>query len=296
MIFKAKPFIKWVGGKTQLLGEIDKQIMSLLSDNKDYTYIEPFVGGGAVLFWILQKYPNIKRAIINDLNHDLINTYKIVKDNPKELIESLSDIQNKYLSLQENDRKSFFLEQRALFNTDSQDSLQRATLFIFLNKTCFNGLYRVNSKGKFNVPFGKYKNPRILDEQTILSDSAVLQKVEILNVDFAETLCYAHRNTLFYCDPPYRPLSETSSFNSYTKEAFNDDEQIRLRDFCNQIDKKGYKYILSNSDPKGKDMDDNFFDKLYEKHHIQRVLATRMINSDADKRGALTELLISNIY
>lgn len=115
-------------------------------------------------------------------------------------------------------------------------------------------------------------------------------------MDFAETLCYAHRNTLFYCDPPYRPLSETSSFNSYTKEAFNDDEQIRLRDFCNQIDKKGYKYILSNSDPKGKDMDDNFFDKLYEKHHIQRVLATRMINSDADKRGALTELLISNIY
>ncbi|MDD3501610.1 MAG: DNA adenine methylase, partial [Candidatus Cloacimonetes bacterium] len=114
MIFKAKPFIKWVGGKTQLLGEIDKQIMSLLSDNKDYTYIEPFVGGGAVLFWILQKYPNIKRAIINDLNHDLINTYKIVKDNPKELIESLSDIQHKYLSLQENDRKSFFLEQRAL--------------------------------------------------------------------------------------------------------------------------------------------------------------------------------------
>ncbi|MDK2842091.1 MAG: adenine methylase [Anaerophaga sp.] len=294
MKIKAKPFVKWVGGKTQLIDSIKVTIPQNLNQQKDLTYIEPFVGGGAILFWILQEYPNITKAVINDLNPDLTRAYRTIKESPDVLINVLKNIQNEYLPLNEEKRKDFFLEKRALFNTKSLNDIENTSLFIFLNRTCFNGLYRVNRKGLFNVPFGRYANPNICDEQTIIADSKLLQKVEILTGDFEDTLPYATQNTLFYFDPPYKPLSETSSFNSYSRQAFNDKEQIRLAEFCKKVDMLGYDFILSNSDVKGKDPNDNFFDDLYKNFHLKRVFASRMVNSNPAKRGKLTELLITN--
>lgn len=295
MTIKAKPFIKWVGGKTQLIESIEKALPENFSDLKNITYIEPFVGGGAILFWILQQYPNITKAVINDINPDLTTAYETIKETPSELYKILQIIQDEYLPLDEEKRKEYYLNKRERFNTKSLDSVENTALFIFLNRTCFNGLYRVNSKGLFNVPFGRYANPKICDKQTIFADSEILQKVEILTGDFEQTLSYASNNSFFYFDPPYKPLSETSSFNSYAKENFNDREQIRLGNFCKKIDLLGHNFILSNSDVKGKNPNDDFFDDLYSQFNINRVYATRMVNSNAGKRGKLTELLINNI-
>ncbi len=294
MTIKAKPFVKWVGGKTQLIESIEKVLPKNFMDLKNVTYIEPFVGGGAVLFWILQQYPNIIKAVINDINPDLTTAYKTVKETPSELVKFLQMIQDEYLPLNEGKRKEYYLSKREKFNTKSLDPVENTALFIYLNRTCFNGLYRVNGKGFFNVPFGRYANPKICDRQTIFADSELLQKVEVLTGDFAETLKYAMNNSFFYFDPPYKPLSETSSFNSYAKEDFNDYEQIRLGDFCKKVDLLGHNFILSNSDVKGISLDDNFFDDLYKQFTIKRVYATRMVNVNAEKRGELTELLITN--
>ena len=292
---KAKPFIKWVGGKGQLLEQLDAQLPADFDSWDNITYIESFVGGGAMLFYLLQRYPNIQHAIINDINPDLTTCDKTVRDNPKQLIESLRDIENTYLALQtEEARKDFFLATRERYNEKNLDSIENTTKFFFLNKTCFNGLYRVNKKGLFNVPFGKYANPTICDSETILKDSELLQRVEILNGDFEKTFDYANGDTLFYFDPPYRPLSDTSSFNDYAKEAFNDDAQIRLKAYCDRIHQAGFKFMLSNSDCKGKNEEDNFFDVLYSSYQIERVWASRSINSNPNKRGKLTEILVHN--
>lgn len=292
---KAKPFIKWVGGKTQLLSQLSALLPSDFQNTRDATYIEPFVGGGAMLFYMLQRFKNIKKAIINDVNEDLVTCYTTVRDNPVELIESLEQIQNVYYSLSDDEyRKEFFLAMREKYNTKQLDPIENTTLFFFLNRTCFNGLYRVNKNGLFNVPFGKYKNPQIYNKETILADSELLKRVQIFNLDFEDTLEYATKNTLFYFDPPYRPLSDTSSFTDYTKESFNDNAQVRLKEFCDKIHKAGYKFMLSNSDCKGKNEKDNFFDVLYEGYYIDRVLASRSINSNPSKRGKLTEILVRN--
>lgn len=290
----AKPFIKWVGGKTQLLDEIDRKLPADFAERKNLTYIEPFVGGGAALFWILQKFPNIENAVICDINKDLMTTYFVIKNQPEKLIAFLQKIQNSYLSLDDAKRKEFYLEKRNRFNKKECDEIENSAIFIFLNRTCFNGLYRVNRKGEFSVPFGRYANPKICDEATILADSNLLQKVTILNGDFSETLRFADKNSFFYFDPPYKPLSETSSFNAYAKEAFNDSEQIRLSEFCKEIEMRGAKFILSNSDVKGRNPNDNFFDDLYRQFIIQRVWAKRIVNANAEKRGKLTELMIQN--
>ena len=292
---KAKPFIKWVGGKSQLIEQLDAQLPADFDSLEDVTYIEPFVGGGAMLFYMLQHYPNINYAIINDINPDLTTCYCTVRDNPKELIASLQDIENTYLSLNtEEARKEFFMVVRNRYNEKNLDPIENTTKFFFLNKTCFNGLYRVNKKGLFNVPFGRYSNPTICNPETILKDSELLQKVEILNGDFEETFKYAQGNTLFYFDPPYRPLNDTSSFNNYAKEAFNDDAQIRLKKYCDRINDAGFKFMLSNSDGKSVNGEDNFFDVLYAAYQIERVLASRSINSNPNKRGELTEILVRN--
>ena len=291
----AKPFIKWVGGKTQLLDDIKKSLPKDLDKRGGLTYVEPFVGGGAVLFWILQEYPNITRAVINDINAELICTYRVIKNDVDSLIAELSRLQAEYLPLSAEDRKEYYLAQRALFNTKSTTDVQTAALFIFLNRTCFNGLYRVNSKGEFNVPHGKYSNPRICDEATLKADSVLLQKVEILCGDFAQTGEYAGQNVLYYFDPPYRPLTETSAFTSYATGGFDDAEQTRLRDFCDEIARNKSMFVASNSDPKNVDSEDRFFDKLYEMFNIKRVSAARMINSKADGRGAISEIMISNV-
>lgn len=294
-IYPAKPFVKWVGGKTQLLSDIKKTLPDDFSQQGAITYVEPFVGGGAVLFWILQEYPNIEKAVINDINEELICTYKVVRDKVDALISELGSFQKEYCSFNDSMRKEYYIYQRKRFNEDENSDVETAALFIFLNRTCFNGLYRVNSKGKFNVPHGKYANPRICDEETLRADSSILQKVEILCGDFADTACYAGTDTLYYLDPPYRPLSETSSFTSYSKNGFDDAEQIRLRDFCEQLSFNKSLFVASNSDPRNIDGNDNFFDKLYKSFSIRRVSASRMVNSRAEGRGQISELIISNV-
>ena len=246
---KAKPFIKWVGGKGQLIEQLEALLPADFSERENVTYIEPFVGGGAMLFYMLQKYPNIKSAVINDINPDLTLCYQVVRDNPTELVKSLDAIQTEYRALRtEEERKVFFLNKRDRFNTKSLDSIENCTLFFFLNRTCFNGLYRVNKAGKFNVPFGKYSTPTICDADTIYADSRLLQKVEIMTGDFEQTFVKINGNTFFYFDPPYRPLSNTSSFNDYSKEDFNDDAQIRLKHFCDRLNEIDVDFMLSNSD------------------------------------------------
>ncbi|MEK8179277.1 DNA adenine methylase [Flavobacterium buctense] len=291
----AKPFLKWAGGKSQLINDIKSALPKEFTSQK-FTYVEPFVGSGAVLFWVLENFPNVEKAIINDINGDLTNTYKVIASNPEKLIAILNNFQNEYFGF-ENDvdgRKEYYMKQRALFNTRSTDKETQAGLFIFLNRTCFNGLFRVNKSNHFNVPIGSYIKPTICDAENIMAVSKVLQRVEILTGDYRDTLIHAEQPALFYFDPPYKPLSKTSSFNTYAKDEFGDNEQIQLKNFCKILDGLGHYWILSNSDVKGKDMTDEFFDDLYEEFNISRVWAKRSINANPEKRGKLTELLITN--
>ena len=292
---KAKPFIKWVGGKGQLIEQLEALLPADFAERENVTYIEPFVGGGAMLFYMLQTYPNIKSAVINDINPDLTLCYQVVRDNPTELIKSLNAIQSAYYALHtEEERKKFFLQQRERFNSKSLSKIDNTTLFFFLNRTCFNGLYRVNKAGKFNVPFGKYTTPTICDPETIYADSELLQKVDIITGDFEQTFAKIEGNTFFYFDPPYRPLSNTSSFKDYAKEDFNDEAQIRLKLFCDRLNEIGVNFMLSNSDCLSKDGTDRFFDDLFINYGIERVWASRNVNAIASKRGKLSELLIRN--
>ncbi len=287
---KAKPFVKWVGGKTQLIDQLEALLPADFNRWENVTYIEPFIGGGAMLFHILQHHPNITSAIINDINADLTTCYKVVRDTPDVLVAALQELQAEYYVLPNEDaKKEYYIQRRAEFNTKQLDPIHNTTLFFFLNRTCFNGLYRVNKSGLFNVPFGRYETPTICDANTIYADSQLLQKVTILTGDYTETLQYAKDKTLFYFDPPYRPLNATSSFNDYTKEAFNDLAQQRLKEFCDEVQKAGYHFMLSNSDCK-----DGFFDDLYLQYHIERVLASRSVNANPSKRGKLTEILVHN--
>ena len=291
----AKPFLKWVGGKGQLIPQLTALLPSDFASWQNVTYIEPFIGGGAMLFHMLKTYPNITHAVINDINIDLTTCYLTVRDHPYELIMSLRQIQTQYYAMtDEVARRDYYMIKRDRFNTKALGPVENTSLFIFLNRTCFNGLYRVNRKGLFNVAFGRYDNPMICDEATILEDSLLLQNVEITTGDFCQTLQYAvSKPTLFYFDPPYRPLSNTSNFKDFSKEAFEDDDQIRLKECCDELNAAGHSFMLSNSDPMGKD-GDTFFDDLYAKYIIERVWATRRVNSNASKRGKLTEILVHN--
>ncbi len=289
-----KPFIKWVGGKSQLIPDLMRRLPKDFSQWEEAVYVEPFVGGGAMMYWMLQTFPNIRAVYINDINEKLMTTYRTVKEVPERLLSALETMQTEYLRLGEDGRRDYYLHKRECFNAKSLSDIDTASLLIFLNRTCFNGLYRVNSRGEFNVPHGRYKNPTICDRQTIMADSALLQRVEIECGDFADTLRHATSRSLYYLDPPYKPLSATSSFNSYSKEAFDDEEQIRLCEFCKQLGAKGSSFILSNADLKGANPDDNFFDELYGTFSVNRVLASRMVNANPSKRGKLTELMVSN--
>lgn len=292
---KAKPFVKWVGGKSQLIEQLEALLPADFDRWENVTYIEPFVGGGAMLFYMLQTHSNITSAVINDINSDLTTCYKVVKENPSGLVSSLSEIQKEYYALKnEESRKDFFLQMRDRFNTKKLDEIENTTIFFFLNRTCFNGLYRVNKSGLFNVPFGKYKRPTICDPATIYADSELLQKVTIMTGDFEKTIEQIGVTNFFYFDPPYRPLSETSSFTSYSKDDFNDDAQIRLMQFCNNLNNLNISFMLSNSDGFGTNGKDRFLDDLYEDFQIERVIASRNINSIASKRGKLSEILVRN--
>lgn len=294
---EAKPFLKWAGGKTQLIDEIANQLPHQVNSTK-FTYVEPFVGSGALLFWMLNNFPKMEKAVINDINADLINTYRIIASKPNELISVLRDLQGEFHAFDDGAeaKKEYYYARREQYNTRANDRSTQAALFIFLNRTCFNGLYRVNKSNLYNVPMGSYKKPTICDAANIQAVSKVLQKVEILCGDYQETLKYASKNSFFYFDPPYKPLNTTSSFTSYAKDSFNDNEQIRLKDFCTTLDSKGYKWLLSNSDVKDANAESSFFDDIYADFYISRVQASRNINSKAEGRGKLNELLITNYH
>ena len=293
---ECKPFIKWVGGKGQLLSEINKLYPVELGKNIN-KYAEIFVGGGAVLFDILSKY-KLDEVYISDKNLELINTYKSIRDNVDILIKSLKGMEEQYIPLDNENRKDYYYKKREEYNSlkinSEVNNIEKAVLFIFLNKTCFNGLYRVNKKGEFNVPMGAYKKPKICDEENLKNVSLTLRNVKIVYADYRKSEKFIDGKTFVYIDPPYRPLNITSSFTSYTENDFNDKEQIELAEYINVLNKKGAKIVISNSDPKNNDIDDNFFDKLYDNYNINRVKATRMLNSNASLRGAINELLITN--
>ncbi|EHL16854.1 MAG: DNA adenine methylase [Peptoanaerobacter stomatis] len=290
-----KPFLKWAGGKKQLLNEIEKYYPF---ENGIKKYAEPFVGGGAVLFDILNKY-DLEEIYISDINEELINTYTMIREHIDELIQKLFIMQDEFIPIENSDRKIYYSKKREKFNflklnNSIEDDIEKAAIMIFLNKTCFNGLYRVNKKGFFNVPMGDYKNPMICDEDNLRLVSEKLNNIKIESGDYRKSEKFIDKNTFVYIDPPYRPLTRNSGFIAYSQTSFDDKQQIRLSEFINFISKNGAKVLLSNSDPKNIDEKDDFFDNIYSKYKIRRVEATRMINSKASARGKIKELLISN--
>ena len=269
------PFLKWVGGKRQLMPEIRKILPKGVANR---TYYEPFIGGGA-LFFDLQP----KRAIINDYNEELINVYTVIRDNPNELIEDLKKHKN---------TAEYFYEIRAIDRQPLSNNLtkiERASRIIYLNKTCYNGLYRVNNAGEFNSPFGKYRNPNIVNEPVIRAVSKYLNypQIQISNGDYELILRDIPTNSFVYLDPPYHPISESSNFTGYVQGGWNEGEQLRLRDVCNRLNDNGIKFVLSNSAS-------DFIREIYSDYNIHIVQANRAVNSNPSKRGQVDEFLIRN--
>ncbi len=300
----AKPFLKWAGGKSQLLKAFLEFYPEELKSGKINNYYEPFLGGAAVFFDIAQRY-KIQSALLCDINAELVLTYQVVQKEVFKLLQYLSDYTNRYYRLNTEKQKEFFYDLRKEFNSKrtkihdgkfSEPWIERAAQIIFLNKTCFNGLFRFNSSGEFNVPAGRYKNPGIIDEQNLLKSSELLAVAEIKHADFREIEKHVKENSFVYFDPPYRPISKTSAFTSYSKINFQDSEQIELGKLFRKLNEKGIKLMLSNSDPKNNNPDDNFFDELYKDFEIFRVPAKRMINSNAAKRRAINEIIVTNYF
>jgi DNA adenine methylase len=298
----ARPFLKWAGGKTQLLNEFGKRLPKELKGGKITKYVEPFIGGGAVFFYLNQRF-SFEKSFIYDVNEELILSYLVIKHSVKKLIAELETLESEYLSRSEKKREEFFYEVRDAFNQKlpeidfrnySSAWVGRAARIIFLNRTCYNGLFRVNRKGEFNVPFGKYKDPIILDEENLEDISILLKTTQIELGDFTQCREFVDDHTFVYFDPPYRPLNQTSSFTSYSRGGFSDVDQVRLVEFFKELDTKGAKIMLSNSDPKNENPDDSFFDDLYAGYSIERVPARRRINCDGACRGNINELIITN--
>jgi DNA adenine methylase len=269
------PFLKWVGGKRQIIPSI---VAYLPNDVKNCRYVEPFVGGGAVLFHLQPK-----RATLNDLNAELMNVYQVIKNNPDALINDLKK--------HENNSTYFYAIRHLDRNPDYRNlsDIERASRIIYLNKTCFNGLYRVNSAGEFNSPFGNYKNPNIINEPVLRAVSKYLNSnaVELLNEDYATVLDKVEHGSFVYLDPPYHPISVNSNFTGYVQGGWNMFDQVRLKEACDKLNAGGIRFLLSNSSA-------DFIKDLYKQYHIHTVKAIRAINSDGANRGEIDELLIRN--
>lgn len=287
-----KPFLKWFGGKRQLLPEIEKYYCF---DNNIKRYIEPFVGAGSVLFDVLDKF-KLDEAIISDMNPELINCYEVIRDNPEKMMEEIIKIDNIFKNLPSLEkRKEFYYAERKRFNENKTDRTLKAAQMIFINKRCFNGLWRVNSKGDMNVPFGGERKEEIFEKDNILKISEKLRKVKIYNQDYKKTLKYVDEKTFVYLDLPYLPIGNGQAF-AYSKEGFKQDSHIELAKQLEILDEKGAKFLLSNSDLKnfGND-EEHFFDELYKNFNIKRVMARRSGSAKAEGRGKVKELLVSNI-
>lgn len=294
---KIRSFVKWAGGKGSLIPQLNNFYPYELKNGIIERYIEPFVGGGAVLIDILQKY-DIQEVYAFDINIDLINSYNIIKNNVEELIINLKQMETEYLQLGQEERKNYFYNIRDEYNNyeleKNEQNVQRAAQFIYLNRTCFNGLYRVNKNGKFNVPVGSYKNPTICDEENLRQLSQLIQNVQFQYGDYSRSMEYVTENTFVYFDPPYRPLNVTSGFTSYTKEDFNDDNQRELARFYGELNVRNAKLMLSNSNPKNINKEDTFFDNIYQGFNINQIQASRMINANSNGRGKISEILVTN--
>ncbi|GMO62922.1 MAG: Dam family site-specific DNA-(adenine-N6)-methyltransferase [Treponemataceae bacterium] len=300
---RAKPFVKWVGGKNQLLEQFERYYPQDLKNGCIKNYVEPFLGGGALYFSLCEKY-SIQNAYLSDLNKDLVLTYQVIQQKPDCLLDFLGQYQDDYDATCQEKRNDLFLSVRAHFNSQrfetnynklSDNWIPRAAQFVFLNKTCFNGLFRLNSKGEFNVPYGKYKTATILDEENILAVSHVLQNAIIAQSKYENCFPKVSEDTFVYFDPPYRPITPTSSFTTYTGAQFCDVQQMELAGFFQKLDKeKGAKLMLSNSDPKNINPADDFFERAYKGYNIFKVSANRAVNCNGAKRGKINELLITN--
>ncbi len=302
---QARPFLKWAGGKRQLLGQFQAYFpVELNGKGIIKRYYEPFLGSGAVFFWVKQNC-KLEEAFINEFNPEIYLCYTTIQSNVEKVIKSLKALQKKYHPLDEVAQEEWYYQIRHKYNTtrkdinlkksDGKHHIERAALTIFLNRTCFNGLYRVNSSGDFNVPFGRYKNPTICDVDNLRAVSRLLEGVEITNDDFSVVERQIKKHSFVYFDPPYRPLNKTSNFTSYLANEFNDKEQERLAKVfknLNRID--SVKIMLSNSDPKNEDKEDNYFERLYDGFRIERLKAKRMINCNALRRGEINEILVMN--
>ena len=294
----AKPFLKWAGGKGQLLATLEEHLPELSNSS---SYFEPFLGGGALFFHLKNKYPELK-CYLSDFNPELILCYLVIRDNLDELVNNLRQISDAFPSTQ-TEREDYFYKIRSEWNSHickvasrypKSLRTRRVAMTIFMNKTCFNGLFRVNSKGEFNTPCGRYKNPKILDEDNLLLVSKCLQGVTIKQHQFNKILSTLKAGDFVYFDPPYRPLPGSPSFTSYTKSGFSDSEQKKLARFCDKISNQGVNFMLSNSDPTAVDSNDLFFDEIFQKHNIRRVLASRAINSDGKGRKKINEILVKS--
>lgn len=293
----AKPFLKWAGGKRQLISEIEKRLPSDI--NEVETYVEPFLGGGALLFHMLENY-NFKQIYISDINLELVLCYRQLQSSVNDVISSLEKLVDEFPSTTE-ERSDYFYKIRDLWNSNldiesmtDEERSSRVAQMIFLNKTCFNGLFRLNRSGKFNVPTGRYKNPSFPSAESLKEVNQALKGVIIHHASYEKCLEWVDDKSFVYFDPPYRPLSKTSSFISYSKGDFNDDNQAELASLTKELHKKNVSFLLSNSDPKNTVKDDEFFDELYSDFQIDRVFASRAINSNPDRRGKISELLIRN--
>ena len=294
---KIRPFVKWAGGKGSLIPQLNNFYPYELKNGIIERYIEPFVGGGAVLIDILQKY-DVQEAYAFDINIDLINSYNVIKNHVEDLITNLKQMETEYLRLEQEERKNYFYNKREEYNNytleENEHNIQRAAQFIYLNRTCFNGLYRVNKAGKFNVPMGSHKNPTICDEENVRNLSKLIQNVQFQYGDYKRSMKYVTENTFVYFDPPYRPLNVTSGFTSYTKEDFNDDNQRELAEFYRELNEQNVKLMLSNSNPKNTNKEDTFFDNIYQGFNIDEIYASRIINANSKGRGKISEILVTN--
>ncbi|MCK9579718.1 MAG: DNA adenine methylase [Methanoregula sp.] len=301
-IQKCRPFLKWAGGKTQLLDAFGRSLPEELSGGKITNYVEPFMGGGAVFFSLNQQHTFRQRTVC-DANEELVLTYRVIKRSVEDLIAELRTLESEYHVRTERERESFYYKVRGAFNDSLPDInfrnygsawVDRAARIIFLNRTCYNGLFRVNRKGGFNVPFGRYKKPEILNEDNLRNVAEMLHATRIIHGDFTTCGKFVDGKTFVYLDPPYRPLNRTSSFTSYSRGGFCDEDQMRLAEFFKKIDAKGAKIMLSNSDPRNENPNDSYFDELFADYTIRRVPARRIINCNGSRRGNISELIITN--
>jgi len=274
-----------------------------MSNGETKKYVEPFIGGGALFFYVEQNYPAVESFFISDVNAELILAYRTIQRDVESLVSLLQELEKKYYVMSNPAQKEFFYQTRKDFNQKlpsidfrefQENWIERTANIIFLNRTCFNGLFRVNSKGEFNVPFGDYKNPKFCDPENLVAVSNLLQRTDIKCADFTASKDYIDHHTFVYFDPPYRPISKTASFTSYSRYDFGDETQERLAYYYRLLSEKGAKLMLSNSDPKNENSNDHFFEVLYKGFRIERVDAARMINCDGNKRGKIKELVIMN--